>query len=131
MLREGERYVLRWERSAREVVERLESEDKSLAAAILSVVDLLATDPYYNRGGQAWVETKTFVALRNAGFPTRILKAQEIDGWRVFYFVIEKPKLVLVKELVPREDDEITYGRDAPHVQRLKRNYLKVMGKSP
>ena len=94
----------------------------ALRADFLVVLAELETDPYIRIGGTDWRESKTFGTLRKRNFPIRILKGREIRAWRVFYYVDHKTRTVLIKEIVPRDEDDITYGT-GPHVQRLIDNY--------
>ncbi len=82
----------------------------------------LETDPYVEIGGTNWRESKAFMALKKRGFPIRILKGKEIKDWRVFYYVDHARRTVLVKEIVPRAEDDVTY-KTGPHVRRLIDNY--------
>lgn len=100
--------------------------DPVLRATILRRMQILEIDPFVSfTGGFDWVESKAFVALRNAGFPIRRLKARAVIDWRIFYYVDEKVKTVLVKEIVHRDDD--TYDVSSPLAQRLKRNYVDYL----
>jgi hypothetical protein len=89
-------------------------------------MQILETDPFVtSTGGFDWVESKAFIALRNAGFPIRRLRARAVRDWRIFYFVDERTRTVLVKEIVHRDDD--TYEITSPLAQRLKKNYKKYL----
>jgi hypothetical protein len=94
----------------------------SLKADFLVVLRELETDPYIRIGGIDWRESKAFGELQRRNFPIRILKGREIKDWRVFYYVDDTTRTVLIKEIVQRDEDDITYGK-GPHVQRLIDNY--------
>lgn len=113
------RYTLRLEEPAKSVLTDLSSKQK---AYFIVVLEELETDPYMNIGGPNWRESKSFVTLKNKGFPIRFLKAREIRDWRIFYYIDNPTKTILVKEIVRREEDEITYKTGA-HVKRLIDNY--------
>jgi mRNA-degrading endonuclease RelE of RelBE toxin-antitoxin system len=118
-----ERYDVRVEEPARSA---LASFDPPLRAMFLRRMLILETDPFVSfTGGFDWVESKAFIALRNAGFPIRRLKARAIIDWRVFYYVDETTRTVLVKEIAHRDDD--TYDVSSPLAQRLKRNYVEYL----
>jgi hypothetical protein len=113
------RFTLRFEEPAATVLRACPPE---LQAALVAVLAELEVDPYIKVGGINWRESKGFVMLQKQGYPIRIMKAREIQGWRVFFFLAQKQRVVLVKEIVRRESDAVTYGT-APHVQRLIDNY--------
>ena len=122
MLNSG-RYDVRVEEPAQSA---LVSFDHTLRATFLRRLKILETDPFVSfTGGFDWVESKAFIALRNAGFPIRRLKARAIIDWRVFYYVDEESKTVLVKEIVQRDDD--TYDVSSPLAQHLKKNYVDYL----
>lgn len=120
----GDRYEVRVEEPARAALTRL---DGKSAAAIVSVLQILETDPWISMGGIGSVESAPFSYLRRRGYDIRRLKATEIRGWRIFYFVDRRKKRVLVKEIVSREEDEVTYQL-GPHVQRLEDNFRRYFG---
>lgn len=96
--------------------------DAGLRAHFVVVLKELELDPYLSvTGGFDWKESQAFTALRKAGYDVRRLKARQLGDWRVFYYVDDRRHLVLVKEIVSRDDD--TYDLASPHVQRLKENY--------
>jgi mRNA-degrading endonuclease RelE of RelBE toxin-antitoxin system len=114
-----ERYTVRVEEPA---ATTLRSFDSDLRAVFVVVLEELETDPYINVGGVHWRESKAFGALRDRGYPIRVLKAKEIREWRVFYYADRKRRVLLIKEIVRREHDDVTYG-SGPHVKRLVDNY--------
>jgi mRNA-degrading endonuclease RelE of RelBE toxin-antitoxin system len=117
----GERYEVRVEQPAQSV---LISFDAQLRATFVRKMQILETDPYVSfTGGFDWVESKAFIALRDAGFHIRRLKARAISDWRVFYYIDERTRTVLVKEVVPRDED--TYSISSPLARRLKKNYVE------
>ena len=119
----SERYGVRVEEPAQSA---LASFDRTLRATFLRRMQILETDPFVSfTGGFDWVESKAFIALRNAGFPIRRLKARAIIDWRIFYYVDERTRTVLVKEIMHRDDD--TYDVSSPLAQRLKRNYVDYL----
>ena len=119
----GERYDVRVEEPAQSV---LISFDAQLRARFVRRMEILETDPYVSvTGGFEWVESQAFIALRNAGFHIRRLKARAISDWRVFYYVDERTRTVLVKEIVPRDED--TYDISSPLARRLKKNYVEYL----
>ncbi len=120
---ESRRYGVRVEEPAQSA---LASFDRTLRATFLRRMQILETDPFVSfTGGFDWVESKAFIALRNAGFPIRRLKARAIIDWRIFYYVDERTRTVLVKEIMHRDDD--TYDVSSPLAQRLKRNYVDYL----
>ncbi len=120
---ESRRYGVRVEEPAQSA---LAAFDRTLRATFLRRMQILETDPFVSfTGGFDWVESKAFIALRNAGFPIRRLKARAIIDWRIFYYVDERTRTVLVKEIMHRDDD--TYDVSSPLAQRLKRNYVDYL----
>jgi mRNA-degrading endonuclease RelE of RelBE toxin-antitoxin system len=115
----SDRYTVRVEEPAASV---LRGFTPDVQAAFVVVLSELETDPNVVVGGINWRDSRAFVALRRRGYPILRLKAKETQQWRVFYYVDKERKVVLVKEVVPREADEVTYGSGA-HVQRLVENY--------
>ena len=104
----------------------LASFDPPLRATFLRTMQILEIDPFVScTGGFDCVESKAFIALRNAGFHIRRLKARAIIDWRIFYYVDERTRTVLVKEIVHRDDD--TYEISSPLAQRLKKNYVDYL----
>lgn len=119
----SERYDVRVEEPAQLA---LASFDPPLRAKFLRTMQILEIDPFVSgTGGFDFVDSRAFIALRNAGFHIRRLKARAIIDWRVFYYVDESTKTVLVKEIVHRDDD--TYEITSPLAQRLKKNYLEYL----
>jgi len=119
----SERYVVRVEEPAQSA---LASFDPPLRATFLRTMQILEIDPFVSyTGGFDWVESKAFIALRNAGFPIRRLKARAVRDRRIFYYVDESTRTVLVKEIVHRDDD--TYDITSPLAQRLKKNYNEYL----
>ena len=99
----------------------------ALRATFVVVLEELSIDPYVEIGGANWRETKPFQQLRRVGFDIRILKARQVQDWRIFYFVDERRHTVLVKEIVRRDD--ATYSITAEHVRRLKTNFRMYQGR--
>jgi len=118
------RWVVKVESPAEEVLYGVDAE---LRATFIVVLQELETDPYLQIGGSQWRETKPFQQLRRAGFDIRILKAIEVQDWRIFYFVDSTRHTVLVKEIIPRDDK--TYSVTEEHVRRLKTNFLMYQGR--
>ncbi len=119
----SERYDVRVEEPAQSV---LASFDPPLRATFLRRMQILEIDPFVSfTGGFDFVDSRAFIALRNAGFHIRRLKARAIIDWRVFYYVDERTRTVLVKEIVHRDDD--TYEISSPLAQRLKKNYVDYL----
>lgn len=119
----SERYDVRVEESAQSA---LASFDPPLRAKFLRTMQILEIDPFVSgTGGFDFVDSRAFIALRNAGFHIRRLKARAIIDWRVFYYVDESTRTVLVKEIVHRDDD--TYEITSPLAQRLKKNYVEYL----
>jgi mRNA-degrading endonuclease RelE of RelBE toxin-antitoxin system len=117
----GSEYVVKLEEPAES---RLAGFESRLRARFVVVLRELELDPYLSvTGGFDWKESQAFTALRKAGYRVRRLKAQQLGDWRVFYYVDDKRRLVLVKEIVTRSDD--TYDAASPHAQRLKENYRR------
>jgi len=114
-----DRFVVRLEEPAATVLERL---GEALAARVVSVLEVLVTDPWVSMGGIGSVESAPFQVLRDRGYDVRRLKATDIKGWRIFYFIDDPKRRVLVKEIVRREEDTYT---SAPHVQRLQDNFSR------
>ena len=111
-------YELRIEPGAKAYLETLSDEAK---ADFVALFEELCLDPRPHRiRGLRWREVKPFARLREQHIPARIFKAYEIQDWRVFFFVHEKKKIILIKEIVPRALD--TYD-DESLCQRLKDNY--------
>lgn len=119
----SERYDVRVEEPAQSA---LASFDPPLRAKFLRTMKILEIDPFVSgTGGFDFVDSRAFIALRNAGFYIRRLKARAIIDWRVFYYVDECTRTVLVKEIVHRDDD--TYEITSPLAQRLKKNYNEYL----
>ena len=96
-----------------------------LKAAVYSALECLETDPYINVGGVHWKKSYAFRDLKKLGVDVQIFKAFEIQDWRTFFYVDEVAGTVVVKEIVSRETDALTYGLDRPHVRRLVENYRR------
>lgn len=119
----SERYDVRVEEPAQSA---LASFDLPLRAKFLRTMQILEIDPFVSgTGGFDFVDSRAFIALRNAGFHIRRLKARAVRDWRIFYYVDESTKTVLVKEIVHRDDD--TYEITSPLAQRLKKNYVEYL----
>ena len=101
----------------------LASFDTGMRARVLRSLKVLEIDPLVSfTGGFDFVESRAVITLQNAGYRIRRLKARAIRDWRVFYYVDNRTRTVLVKEIVKRDDD--TYDIASPLAQRLKHNYL-------
>ncbi len=116
----GRRYRLVFERSAEET---LGSIGIDVMAEVLASLECLETDPYLEVGGVFWKKSYAFRSLKKLGIDIRVFKAFEIQKWRVFFFIDEIAKTVMVKEIVRRRTDTLTFGVEQPHVQRLVENY--------
>jgi mRNA-degrading endonuclease RelE of RelBE toxin-antitoxin system len=114
-----DRYRVVWEQPAAEALRGLSPE---LKATVLAALAFLETDPYleWKPGGPGY--SYAFDELEKRNFPVWVFKFADAKKWRAFYYVDERAKVVLVKELVPRRDD--TFRRGTAHVERLIRNYL-------
>lgn len=121
----SERYVVKVEEPAQTALVSFDPKSP-LPALMIRTMQILETDPYVSfTGGFDWVESQAFIALRNAGFHIRRLKARAIIDWRVFYYVDDSTRTVLVKEIVHRDED--TYDISSPLAKRLKKNYVNYL----
>lgn len=118
-------YEVRVEEPAKSALHSLMSKDRSSAAGILRALQILKTDPDVHITGVRFTESKAVEFLRKQGFKIRSLKGFDFSGYRVFYFVDKGRKVVVVKEIIPRDDDTYEEHEPTPHIQRLRHNFLK------
>jgi len=116
-------YEVRVEEPAKSTLHSLMSKDPSPVAGILRALAVLKTDPDVHITGVRFTESKAVEILRQQGFKVRSLKGFDFSRYRVFYFVDRARSMVVVKEVLPRAAD--TYDPQAPHIQRLRNNFLK------
>ena len=116
-------YEVRVEEPAKSALHSLMSKDPSSVAGILRALAVLKTDPDVHITGVRFTESKAVEILRQQGFKVRSLKGFDFSRYRVFYFVDRARSMVIVKEVIPRAAD--TYDPQAPHIQRLRNNFLK------
>ena len=89
-------------------------------ATILAAVAFLETDPYFEKKPGGLGYSYAFEKLKERNFPIRVFRLTDARNWRVFYYVDERAKVVLIKELIGRRAD--TYWQDTSHVTRLMKN---------
>lgn len=118
-------YEVRVEEPAKSALYSLMSRDPSSAAGILRALEVLKTDPNVRITGVRFTESKAIKFLRKQGFKIRSLKGFDFSRYRVFYFVDKGRKVVVIKEIVPRDDDTYEEHKPTPHIQRLRQNFLK------
>lgn len=116
-------YEVRAEEPAKSALYSLMSKDPSSAAGIVRALEVLKIDPNVHITGVKFTESKAVEILRQQGFRVRTLKGFDFSRYRVFYFVDRARSTVVVKEVIRRAAD--TYDPQAPHIQRLRNNFLK------
>ncbi len=116
-------YGVKVEEPAKSALYSLMSKDPSSAAGIVRALEVLKIEPNVHITGVKFTESKAVEILRQQGLKVRTLKGFDFSRYRVFYFVDRSRSTVVVKEVIPRTAD--TYDPQAPHIQRLRSNFLK------
>lgn len=93
------------------------------AGRIVAALELLAVDPWIRSERKGETSSALVAMLVRRGYHVRRLKIRDVSTLRVFYFVDEMTRTVLVKEIVERDAD--TYDQRAPHVRRITDNYRR------
>jgi mRNA-degrading endonuclease RelE of RelBE toxin-antitoxin system len=118
-------YQVKIEEPAKSALHSLMGKDPYSAAGIVRALKVLKTDPDVHITGVKFTESKAVEFLRKQGFKIRSLKGFDFSRYRVFYFVDKDRRVVVVKEIIPRDDDTYEEHEPTPHIQRLRNNFLK------
>lgn len=93
-----------------------------IQAELLLALRELEVDPWPRYSTEGEVSLMVIRELRRHGYDIYRLKTRTIGRFRIFYFLQESRRRVLVKEIVRRSRD--TYDNpEAPHIKRIIANY--------
>jgi len=116
---------VKFELSAEETLAYIMRDNKELGYKILKRLEILKYEPYPHFFGNYIFNSETVKFLKKQGYDIRKLWCSEFDTYRIFYFVDDKKELVIICEIIKRQDDNITYGDYSPHIKRIKEAYKK------
>jgi mRNA-degrading endonuclease RelE of RelBE toxin-antitoxin system len=86
----------------------------------VQVLEELEADPRsHDIGGNDWWNSCVVAALQERGYPIRRIKARSTREWRIFYFLDDERRRVIVKEIVKKTDD--TYGESGTQPEHVRR----------
>jgi len=116
---------VKFELSAEEALAYIMRENEELGYKILTRLKILEYEPYPHLFSNYKLDSETVKFLKKQGYDIRKLWCSEFNKYRIFYFVDEDKELVIICEIIKREDDDITYGDNSPHIKRIKEAYKK------
>ncbi len=94
------------------------------AAWLYSAIKDFECDPWVHSERASETSSCAVGFLAGRGYDIRRLKVKDVLTWRVFYYVDRMRFWVVVKEIVPRDDD--TYDNHAaPHIKRIVANFRR------
>lgn len=110
---------VKFERSAEEALAYIMRDDENFGYKILARLNKLKFDPYPHSFEDITVNSETVQFLLKQGFDIRKLRCSEFDQYRIFYFVDEKAELIIICEIIERDND--TYNENSPHIRELNK----------
>ena len=114
---------LRFEPFAEQAIHDIMQNDQKLGFKILARFKMLEVYPFIHYFGEYTIDSDTIEFLKKEKYDIKRLRCSEFDFIRTFYFVDDINEVVIVCEIMRR--DENTYNPDAPHIERIKKTYAK------